>query len=312
MNNNALREAKNEVKIEGILKESNLKKIVANGENAISGRIVVLVNKEGVDNEVTVNSFVKEFKKDGKINPGYTNLNGFMNNGVSMAYLMASQGMSEQEARANASCVRTSGATLKVNEYYRPDGTLSTRYDVSCNFIRVISNPECTPTAEFDVECYFDKIRKEMKDGEETGRIYLDTYIPVYGGAVIPMTFVADGDVAEYMVDNYMPKRSSRIFGHFVSSVERKETVYQGFGRPKVDVTTTYKHELVIDGGEPEQYDPESPKAFSPEAIQVAVQVRETEYLPGLKKKQTERNTKNNAGGFGGATANNGRPSIKW
>lgn len=310
MNNNSLREAYNKVKVEGILKENNLKKSVINGDNAITGTVVIIVPRDGNDNEITVKCFVNEHKKNGETNPGYTNLNGFMNNGVSIAYLMASQGVSEQEARNSASCVRVNNATLKVNEYYRPDGTLSSRDEIRSNFITVISNTECEPVAKFDIECYFDKIRKEFKDGVETGKIYVDTYVPVYGGSVIPMAFTAEGDVAEYLIDNYHPKRSGYIWGFFVSTVERTETVHRGFGRPSVDVTTTYKHELLIDGGEPEQYAEESPKAFSPEAIQAAVQVRETEYLPNLKKRQNERAAKKNAGGFGSGSDNH--PAWTW
>ena len=315
MNNTALKEAFNEVNVEGILKETNLKKTIVDGSNAIIGDITVIVNAGGTENEVKISCFAKELKKDNTASRAYTNLEGFMNNGVSVAYLMASQGMSEDEAKANASCVRAGSAKLRLNDYYREDGTLSSRDSISSNFIRVISNTECNPKAAFEVECFFSKIRKEFKSGEETGRIFVDTYIPIYGGAVIPMTFVAEGDTAEYLIDNYMPNRTGRIWGHFVSSVERVETVRQGFGKPKVDVTTTYKHELVIDGGNPEQYGEDSVNAFSPEAIQAAVQVRETEYLPNQKAKQ-EKNKAQSRTGFNapGASASSGRPSFqgKW
>ncbi|WP_232700075.1 hypothetical protein [Brevibacillus daliensis] len=40
------------------------------------------------------------------------------------------------------------------------------------------------------MEVFIRSVKDEIKNGEETGRVLIDTFIPVYGGKVIPFKFV--------------------------------------------------------------------------------------------------------------------------
>lgn len=313
-NEMTLRKADNKVHVEGILKEMNLKHTNQNNENVVNGSIVILVEDgEGQPNEITVNAFAKQYTKTHDENKAYINLSKFMENATSMAHLMSEQGgsMTEEDAKSHATRVKCSSGTLGVNEYYTPAGILTSRTRIDCNYLRIVQNDSFAPAAEFDVELFFTKIVPEYtKDQEETGRVLIDAILPIYGGKVVPISFVAEGDSGEYIKDNYKPNASGHVWGRIVSTVERKETVQQGFGRAKKEVSVTYKSELMIDGGEEEQYEDDDKKSFPVGAIKNAWKVRETETLPALLQKSKTKDSKPAA-----SFNNSGAPaksSFKW
>lgn len=323
VNENTIRQADNVIKIEGILKEMALSHKESDGEKLISGYITILVeDQNGDSNEIVVNAYAKQFTKSHDENSAYKALNTFMENAVSMASLMKDDGprLPEADAKEKASRVKCNKGNISVNDYYRPSGELVSREQFNSNYFRIVPAEGCQHTAEFDIELYFQSIRTEVKNGEETGRILIDGIVPIYGGKVIPLAFVSDGEAAEYIKDNYQIGKSGHVWGRIVSTVERKEIMQQGFGKPKKDVSVTYKRELLIDGGNEEQYDPEDDtKAFSPEAIKKAWVVRETETLPNLLQKSKEKGNKPKTG-FGNAASSapatvkdsTSRPVFKW
>ena len=280
-----IRQADNKVKIEGILKEISL----SEGKNdknidIISGDVVILT---GEHSEHSVSVYVAKETKDGKENRAFKGISTVMKEYVSIAALLK-DGRTMEEAKEMATKIRVGNAQLSLNEFYSNDDLIS-RPRISSNFFNRIEDNSFDPKAEFEIECYFEKVRKEMKDSEETGRLLIDAIVPMYGGTVVPMEFVADGGVAEYLENNYETKKTGRIWGEIVNIAERVVTKKSGFGKDKEDITVNYTRELVITGGNEEQYDDDSEKAYSAKQIKEAWKIRESETLPALLKKSKDK-----------------------
>lgn len=298
--NTQIREAENKVKIEGILKEIRLEE----KEDIISGDVIILV---GENSEIAVSVYVGKTTKSGGENKAYSGIQTVMEEYVSIAALMK-EGKPYAEAFAEATKVRINKAKLDKQEFYANGGEFVSNPRVSSNFFNRIIDDAFSPRAEFDIECYFEKIRKEIKGSEETGRIIIDAIIPLYGGKVVPMEFVAEGEVADYIESNYSPRKTGQVWGDVVNIVERTVVKKSGFGKDKEETVVNYKRELLITGGNEEQYSEENPKAYTLEQIKQAWKIRETETLPALLKKSQD-NSKGRGmgaprGAAGSATAN--------
>ena len=283
-----IRQADNSVKIEGILRELKLEE----KDDVISGEVIIATTPHS---EHAVRVYVSRLTKDGKPNTAYKGLQTLINEDAesSIAALMK-EGRTLDEAYAMATKIRIggrNGGQLGRNEFYAGDELVS-RPNISANYFNRITDKSFDPKAEFEVECYFDKIRKEIKNSEETGRLLIEAIIPVYNGAVIPMEFVADGEVAEYIESNYSSKKSGRIWGEIINIVDRIVTKKSGFGKDKEDVQANFTREFRITGGREEQYDDDDSNAFSTEVIQAAWQVRERETLPALLQKAKDKDNK--------------------
>ena len=280
----------NKVRIEGILKELNIKE----ENDVISGDVIISTDAHS-DHAVSV--YVTKETKEGKANTAWKGIQTVMNEYTSIAALMK-EGRTLEEATNMATKVRLggrNGGTLGRNEFYANDELVS-RPRISANFFSRIDDDSFEPKARFEVECYFEKIRKEMKDSEETGRLLIDAIIPMYGGVVVPMEFIADGEVAEYLESNYSARKTGEIAGNIVNIAKRTVTKKTGFGEAREDVQVNYTRELVVTGGEEFQYDEDDDKAFSTAQIKVAWAVRESETLPALLKKSQDKNKGDKSG----------------
>lgn len=313
-NSTTIRQAENRVTIEGIVKEIDLEARKTDKGNCISGSITIIV---GDNAEVEVSTFAYELTKDKKSNRAYQGLQTIMNEYVSVAGLMK-DGASLEQAMSAATRVRTGkNANMSLNEFYTENSELVSNVRFNSSYFRSLSVDECTPCAQFEAEIYIDKIRKESKDGEETGKIFVDAIIPMYNGVVSPFTFEADGDVAEYLSDNYPVHSTGYIWGEIISTVERTAVIKKGFGSSRTDETVTRKRALMITGGNEEPYDDENSKAYSVDAIKAAMKVREMEYLPSLLQKSKDKaksGAANHAPGFrtdsGAPVGNGATPSF--
>lgn len=186
-----LREALNEVFIEGILKEKTLElaTIDVQGKKAdvIRGELVIS-DKENSEHRVRV--FANKLTKEGKENSVYKGLKTVMDEYVSVA-----EALKLGQTAEAADKVRITKGKIGLNEYYTPNGELRSFPIVTTNFVNRVKDGTYNPKAEFTLEIYFDNILPEIKDNEETGRLIVKGIVPVYGGEVIPLTFiVADED----------------------------------------------------------------------------------------------------------------------
>lgn len=270
-----LREAANQVQVEGLFVENRMEIVEADGIKVIRGEFDVEVAEGEVH---TFRVYATEKKKDGADNNIFKGLKTVMDEYKSIA----------SHGREEADKVRITNGKLGLNEYYAPDGQLKQYTQLTTNFInRVPANDKFEPKAEFEVELFVHSVTDEIKNNEETGRVILKGYVPLFNGRVIPMQFVVGEEGAEFVKDNYEPGTTVKIYGDIINRVEIKEIEESvAFGKPKKKVTRNVVRELLVTGGT-EPYDVDSPKAFDPKLIKAALTEREI-YLENLKNKKKE------------------------
>ena len=297
-----IRQSKNTVNLEGVVKTIELeKKVNSNGVNCIFGRVTLIV---GDNDEQVVRCYVAEKTSKGVEDRRYKGLATFME--YKSLTALTQEGLPYEKALEEAPRVRVRGSFEK-NEYYDQQGELVSRDSISgSSFTQVSDLSTFNPHADFEIEMYLEKIRPEVKDGEETGSIFLDGWMVMYGGKVVPVSFMAEEETAEYIRDNYPPHSTINVWGRLVNKVIKKEVRKGGFGKEKTDVSYNYERKNLIEGGQAEPYDEESKEFYPHEAIKEAIRVRETETLPELKKNSSNGGSK--PAGFGNRPA---APSAK-
>ncbi|MCY9166536.1 hypothetical protein [Bacillus atrophaeus] len=290
-NKTVLREADNVVTIEGTLAE------IRHTEWKNGNGLNIELDIEVAPNEVhTVKGFSKYKKDDGTENAiakGYQTI-------VSEYKSIAEHGRDEADK------VRITQGKIGLNEYYT-QGNLKSYPQLMTNFVnRLDANEEFNPKAEFDVELFVKNVAEEKVKGEETGRVNLNGYIPLYNGKVIPFTFVVSKEGSQYVEDNYEKGATVNVFGKIINYKEQKVTTKAAaFGEDKKEITSITKREYLVTGGN-DPYDEDSKNAFNPDSIKKALTEREI-YLKEMKKNENNKDD-NKKSGFGGSAPNN-KPS---
>ncbi|MGY8613914.1 hypothetical protein [Bacillus velezensis] len=289
-NKTVLREASNVVIIEGTLAE------VKHTEWKSGKGLNIELDIEVAPNEVhTVKGFSKYKKADGT------------DNAIAKGYqtIISEYKSIAEHGRDEADKVRITQGKIGLNEYYS-QGNLKAYPQLTTNFVnRLDANEEFNPRAEFDVELFVKNVTEEKVKGEETGRVNLNGYIPLYGGKVIPFEFVVTKEGSQYVEKNYEKGSTVNVFGKIINFKEQKVTTKTAaFGEDKKEITTNSKREYLITGGN-DPYDEDSKNAFNADAIKKALTEREI-YLDELKNESGYENNKKS--GFGGSAPNN-KPS---
>lgn len=277
-----LRQAKNSVTIEGILKENNLEcKKDTEGKTYVAGDIVIQV-AEGEEHKVSF--FANEFTKEGKENKIFKGLMTVMNDFTSLAEAL--------EVRGDASFadkVRVNRAQIGINDFVT-DGqyTVVSNPKITASFVnRVTKNYD--PKAVFELEMFFEGMKPEVKDDEETGNLIIKGLVPMYGGRIAPLEFIAKGEVAEYLEDNYEVKATGFVWGTIINRVIVTKTEKKGFGATKVDTVTRVERSFEITGGEEYQYDEDDTNAYNAKDIRTALAERQAYLAELVAKKKGEK-----------------------
>lgn len=302
----SLREANNYVEIEGFLEENNLeKKVLDEGTDKerkiIAGNLVIGVGEEA---KYKVEFFANEKNSSGDESKLYKGLETVMNEYVSRA-----QALNNNLGEDAITKVNIKGAKLTVNDYWDTDKeTMYTTVRLRASFVNRVT-AEFKPKATFDVEAYFESIEKEVVDGTETGRVKAECIIPVYNGAVIPVTFYTTedqtyGDIGAYLLEHYSTGKSAPIGGSIRCIAKTNTTTVAGFGAPVERTFTNYVYEYIIERGAAEQYLITDPKNFDKNTIKSAMQYRNEQ----LEQKKTSGSSNTNtttATGFGNTPVSN-------
>lgn len=256
---NELRQGKNALTIVGAVKEHKLTKSTKDGKTSMMGSLVI---KAGEFKEVEVNVFVAEKTKKEKDNKTFIALNKILTE--------------EYKTMANAkeddtvTKVRVYGSGdftphFKEDMYKKKDTEeVATIIKLDLGFGNIAVDNTITEEdykAEFDIEVYVTNISEEFdKEENETGRIKVKGWLPVYGGKVIPIEMVAgtivgdDGEeinIAEGIQDAVEEGSTFNAWGD-INFEKIVEEVKKGgsIGKAKVDTKNTYINELVITGGD--------------------------------------------------------------
>ena len=257
MGNQELRQALNKVEITGVIKEHKLNSGKGDSGKYINGSMVV---KAGEFTEVTVKVFVSETNSNGKVKKAYENLKKILDGECKT---MAE--VPEEEA-VKVRLWGNEGFTPQFREeMYKPENAVEviTRVNVDLGFGNVTIDNSITPEdykATFDVEVFVESVQEEIgKNDEETGRVIIKGWCPVYGGSVIPLEIKAgivtddegEYDFAEDIRDSVDPETTINLWGDIdFRVIVEKTTKGGGIGRAKVEEKRTYVHDLVAVGAD--------------------------------------------------------------
>lgn len=278
-----LREAKNEVIIEGILSEVDLKagSFIRKSDGAtvdnISGTIKVRVHgKEGEILEIPVSMYSNRLTKSGTINPSYTSIEQVMNQFKSIA-------ATGDEATADA--VRLSGAKLTMNEYFSQAGQLISYPRIRASFCSRVKKEELKERADFSVEFMIGHMGYVLdKEGNETSTYEVQGIVPQYGGVVDLIPFHSSTPSVTNVISQAWSEGDTVYAVGRLNFTSRIETtkVELGFGMPQEQTRTVNVSELLITGGNDVPLDESS--AFPTAEVQTALADRKN-HLNELKAK---------------------------
>jgi hypothetical protein len=256
MANQEIRQALNKIEITGVVKEHKLDSGKTNeGDKYINGSLVI---KAGEFTEITVKVFVSETNSKGKVKKAYENLEKILKG---EAKTMAE--VSEEEA-VKVRLWGNEGFTPQFKEeIFKPENAAEvvTKIGVDLGFGNITIDNNITPEdykATFDVEMFIESVEEELnKDDEETGRVIVKGWVPVYGGSVIPLEVKAgiiedaDGeyDFAEDIRSNVDMDSTINFWGDIdFKAIIEKTSKGGSLGRAKVEEKRTYIHDLVAIG----------------------------------------------------------------
>jgi hypothetical protein len=267
-----LREAYNNVTIEGILTENKLdyKKTVGEGKDYISGDLLIEISPNNI---VPVNFFSFKYKKDGAPNRIYGSLENVIETYKSIA----------KHGREEADKIRITGGKIEANEFYNASGQLISTFRIRSNFVNRVSG-EFEPQASFQVETYIQGITEEVKDDVPTDRVIINGVVPMYKGKISLLKFFVENDAGkEYVQKNYSKGDTVKLAGILDNEiVEINRTQEMEFGGDIVDTYTRIKRELIVNkGGKP--YEEE--EKFDTALIKQAMTQREVDL--NTQKEQT-------------------------
>lgn len=242
-----LREAINELTIEGILKEKNLESVVVDKKDVIRGDLIVITGK---NNEHKIRIYVTKQTQKGTENPAYKGMLTVKDTYVSKAEALQNGGTPD--------VVRMS-CKLTLNEYYGENGELVSYLTPSTSFVNRVTDREMKEDASGTIEIFLTKIKPEFVKGEETGRSVIEGWTTGYGGRVFPVSFKANSDIATYMDTNFEMNKNTILNYELINNVITEiQQLGGGFGKAREKVITSSVHEILIVGGEPDQYDEET------------------------------------------------------
>lgn len=297
----------NKISVCGVVKESKLRKqdgidkVTNQKYNYINGSLVI---KCGETRELEVKVFVKELytNREGvqMEASNYKNLINLVPNALGETVLPTMTKVSEEEATK----VSVWGnAQLKDNYYVGKDGNIVEIIDFDLGYGKLTLKDNSLTVndyyATFEVATFIYDVQPELdKEEQETGRAKVTTYVPTFGGKVIPLTIYAgmvvdeqgEFDFGRAILDGVQPQDTIIFYGdiNFAKTTTKVKRGGEGTrsltGREIYDTKTVTVREFVATNGQiVEDYE----KAFQLEDIQEAVKQRK---IAMEQKKMDEEN----------------------
>ena len=263
-----MRAAKNEVYIEGILSEIDLKNgsFTKDGKTNeyISGQIKVRVDlDENNQLEIPVQLYANKITSKGDPNPSYASIERVKNEMISIA-------ASDED---HADRIRLTGS-IRMNEYYGRDGRLVSYPRISTGFINKVTR-ELSPKASFNIQFMIESMGYELDaNGDETDTFFVRGIVPYWGDNVDVITFhvskpsVRDA-INQYWENGNCVEAEGRL--NFTSTT-KTTMVTPDFGEPHEETRTYSISEILITGGRAEPLD--ETMSWSVTDIQTALAAR--------------------------------------
>lgn len=268
-----LRLAKNEVQVTGILAEKDLSESMdKNNQPVIKGSLKI---KTSDLNFVDVQVYAGKYTKSKEENPAFAGLQTVMSEYKSIAEVGAEE----------ATRLSVRRGQLKFMTFLGRDKNVTTIMRYNSNYFNR-EREDTEAKAQITFEGYVAALTREMdKDGEETGRLKIKCYVPLYSG-VETMNIVVPTDLADACESELEVGQTVEFFVDIVSTVEIKEKVIQlTIGGTKTITDKRSVNELVLTGAV--VYEEEDMKSYKREQITKGLTEREL-LIEELKKQGTE------------------------
>ena len=260
-----IKEAENNVALEGILYEVDLdKRVDSTGKNFIAGKVTILVPQKigevEEEDRISVNLFAYQYYKNGNESQAYTNLEDVMTSFTSVAAL-EKEVLSSKDAIAQADRVRMDAryGTLFLNKF--PDkktGQDIENIGIRGSFLKKGKANADAQSAFFE-EVLIKSIEPEMKNDEKTGRLVMEAFVPQWDGSMDKLNFVVEDKKAiAYIQSNWNERDTVRIEGRIRNTVvktENESSAQLGFGNHIKETSEKVVFELVVTGGSAGRYD---------------------------------------------------------
>ena len=255
-----IRQAFNQVEIEGILSEINLdyksyKDANGNPVEAIGGDVKVRVrqvinkNEEPTTLEIPVFMFSQKFKKDGSPNSSYNSIQDIKENFKSINMAGGEEG---------ADGIRFVGkyCSLEMNEFYNQKGQLVSYPRVKASFGSKVERSKVKEKANFTVELMVSDMIEEEVNDEATGRLVIVGSVPQYGGKVDVIKFIASNEGVKSGIQQMWAEADTVKASGKLNFTSRTETYIPevALGEAEEQTRTISVSELIITGGT-EAYD---------------------------------------------------------
>ena len=262
-----MKQSMNNVTIEGIVSEVNIRDIDKGDKKYVAGEVIVQVpTKDGKFNTIPVGFISADKKKDGTPNQNYARLQN-LKNFNSIAALGREEGATKVQIR---------GANLSENLFLPQGGqdVIST-IKINSNFFTKITNEaNYAPEASFNVTVYVAKMEDEVRNEEETGRLIVTGVLVGYNDKAEIVRFIAEEKAnVDFIKSHWNEGDTVKIGGELRFTeeiVEQEQEV--GFGEAETRRYTRRTKEFIIKRGSAEGLDEE--EAFNADDIKKALQER--------------------------------------
>lgn len=309
---NELRKGTNNINIIGVVKEHKLQLQKNNKkEEYINGSLVI---KAGEYTEIELKVFVSKLKKDGTVKKNFETLKKFIDKEYDTV-------ATNKENATTISVYGNGDFCPQLREERYANGTKTEMITkVSCDLgfgnIKIDDYSEEDFKATFDIEMFVTSVDEEMKEDEETGRVIVKGFTPIYGGDVMEVKVFAgkivdeegEYDFAEDVRDGVDAGDTVNFWGdiNFMKIITKKKKG-GGMGRAKIEERTDYINELVAIGAELVE---DEEKAFDEELIGKAVKERKVDLEERLEKakKDNKGEDKSNKKGMSGSKDKSDKP----
>lgn len=267
-----MKQAKNEIFIEGILVESDIKTGASKGENKpyIRGEIKILVNQvidgQTIESIIPVRMFSMKYKANKESNPAYEAIERVKDSFTSAAAAGGIDG---------ADCVRITRGSVNENIFVPKGSDKEVSFpEIQANFISKVSRATFNPLTRFTVNVAINSIKEEVKHEEATGALVVKTGIPQYGDKLDLVDFKVYKENAKNHIEKHWKKGDTVNIQGYINFSAKTEYVEEesGFGDAILIPKTTTVRELVITSGSSEPFDDE--RAYSKEELNTAMDER--------------------------------------
>ena len=241
--------ATNEVTIEGILNEVNLREDTdKNGKPVIFGSFTLkttnTINGAEIVTEIPVRVYQKKMTNAGKPNPAYENAERIMKTFVSVA--------AGGEENADYLKIDGSGNIYENCFISTNSGQVISSPAVRASFVNKIKPSEYNPGAKFkNIIVIGKKIPEVDKEGVETGALIIKGILPQWGGRADAVDFVVRNKNAINHIEKNWNEGDTVLVAGCINFTSEVSEVEEGgsFGEPIVTRRTRTVRELVITGG---------------------------------------------------------------